>query len=389
VLDSLVQMVSTMLGVDNCSLMLFDPGAEEMRIRAACGMNPEIARKVRVRPGEGIAGWVAQHGTPLLITDVENHPLFQRKSSSKYSTKSLLSVPLKHRERVLGVLNVNNKQDGGIFTKSDELLLSVVANFALITLDKARMREVMVQKERLDAELDVARQIQRQMLPQVLLAVKGYELAARCRSALEVAGDFYDLFSLADGRLCFVLGDVCGKGIPASLYMARVLSYFRSIASMTGSAESLMTRANALVSHEWSERTFVTACLVVLDSRGNQAHVYSAGHHAPLVVRGDRIEAMVTEDGLPLGIDAKATFPERRVELNPGDCLALYTDGITEAKSPTDENFGEERLRQVLLASDGGASAEAVLGRVFAAVEAFAEGRDQSDDQTMLVIRRL
>jgi sigma-B regulation protein RsbU (phosphoserine phosphatase) len=389
VLDNLSRMVARMLKVRRCSLMLMDPDKRRLLIRAAHGIPRKVVLQYRARPGDGIAGWVLRERKPLLITDVESHPLFQRPNRREYTTRSLLSVPLMVRGRAVGVLNVNNKADGGVFTKSDELLLGVVANFMVIALDKARLREVVLEKERIDEDLRVAREIQRGILPADLPSGEDYELAGRCIPAREVAGDFYDLIELPDDRLCLLLGDVCGKGVPAALYMTRVLSYFRALANVGRSAENLLASVNELLAAEWSEHTLVTACALVLEKRDHTMLVANAGHLPPYLYRtgSDTLIPLLSEGSFPLGIEAGTEFETERVRLEPGDVTLLYTDGITEALNPNEELFGEERLREVLRSHRG--SAEELVEAVIHRVLDFTESAEQSDDQTLVVVRKL
>jgi len=167
-LDSLVQLVTRTLKVDRCSLMLLDSETEELRIRAAHHLEPTVVRSYRARLGEGIAGWVALHGRPLLIEDLEKDPRFRRKGSPRYRNHSLLSVPLLFRNKVVGVLNVNDKLDGQIFGESDELLLAAVANFVVNVLEKAKLRDLAAEKKRIDADLHLAQETQEAFLPGAL-----------------------------------------------------------------------------------------------------------------------------------------------------------------------------------------------------------------------------
>jgi len=388
VLDNMVSMVSRMLGVERCSLMLWEPDEGCLTIHASHGVLPAVAAAVRVRPGEGISGWVYSHGKSLLVTDVENHPLFLRRSKVEYSTKSLLSVPLVLRSECIGVLNVNNKADGQVFTEADELLLSVVANFVVIALDKARLHQTAVEKDRLDQDLRVAREIQIQILPDSLPWEKGFAFAARCIPAREVGGDFYDMILLPSHQAALLLGDVCGKGIPAALYMSRVLSYFRAAASLGAPGETLLSSVNELLAAEWNERTFVTACMVLLDKRTGRIQIFSAGHPPPILYRGDTGEVLSIESptGFPLGVVAGAEFEAVEATLQRGDRLLLYTDGITEAKNAQDDLFGEERLQLAMRYHQG--SAERMADDIVDSVVEFTAGRPQSDDITLLVITR-
>jgi sigma-B regulation protein RsbU (phosphoserine phosphatase) len=388
VMDELVRMTTGMLGVGNCSLVLIEANGQDMRMGAAYGLSPDIMRNYRQKVGEGITGWVAKTGQPLLIEDVENHPLFQRKSNTRYNNKSLLSVPLLRGKRVVGVLNVNNKNDGSVFSRSDELLLSVLANFVVIAIEKAQLRERLRDQERYEADLRVARQIQERILPTELPARDKWEFAARNVPAHAVAGDFFDIIPLPGDRTCIVLGDVCGKGVPAALYMARVLSYFRVVTQLRDTPDGIMAFVNDLLAAEWSERTFVTATLCVIENHGGKISFCSAGHPVPYRVRestGEVLPAPI-EHGLPLGIEAGVPFQTTEMDAASGDTFVLYTDGITEARGPDGSLFREERLCDVLHAHCG--TAEACAQSIVAAMQKFTLTEAQSDDITFVVVRR-
>lgn len=387
VMDELVRLTTTLLKVGNCSLVLIDPGTEELRIKAGFGLRPEVVQNFRQRIGEGITGWVAKTGKPLLVEDVETHPLFARRSSNRYSTKSLLSVPLIHRQQVIGVLNVNNRNDGGVFTRSDELLLSVLANFAVIAIEKAHMRGKLIEQERYEADLRVAREIQERILPGELPCKERWELAARNVPARAVAGDFYDVIPVAEDHTCVVLGDVCGKGVPAALYMARVLGYYRVVAQIRQGPSDIMAFVNDLLAAEWSERTFVTATMCVFDNQTGRISFCSAGHPVPYLLRENgEVTAVDIGHGLPLGIESGMPFDSTQQETLPGDTFVFYTDGITEAKNAAGDMFRDERLMAVMSAHRG--SAESLAQKIVAAVEEFSGVDNQSDDITLVVIKR-
>lgn len=388
VMDELVRLTTRMLSVGTCSLVLIEPDGVEMRIRAAFGLSPEVVANFRQRVGDGITGFVAKTGKPLLIEDVETHPMFQRKNRSRYSTKSLLSVPLLHRQRTIGVLNVNNRNDSGVFTRSDEMLLSVLANFMVITMEKSQMREKLRETEKYEAELRVAREIQEHILPGDLPTRPKWDLAARNVPARSVAGDFYDVITLDDDHTCVVLGDVCGKGLPAALYMVRVLSYYRVVAQVRRTAPEIMSFVNDMLASEWSERTFVTAAACVLDHKNGKVTFCSAGHPAPyrLNESNGTIEPVAVTHSLPLGIQAGATFESFELDTQPGDIFVIYTDGVTEAKNAQDEMFREDRLREVLSRHRG--SARALADSIVQSVEQFSGLAQQSDDVTLVAIKR-
>jgi sigma-B regulation protein RsbU (phosphoserine phosphatase) len=387
VMNELVRLTTRLLKVGNCSLVLVEPGSNVLRIHASYGLNPEIARTWRGRIGEGITGWVAQAGTPLLIENVETHPLFRRKSNQRYSTKSLLSVPLIYQKRVLGVLNVNNRHDASVFTKSDELLLSTLANFIVIAIEKAQMRQRLIEAERHEADLRVAREIQEQVLPAALPIRERWEFAARNLPARWIAGDFFDAIPVADNRTCVVIGDVCGKGVPAALYMARVMAYCRVVSQVRRTAGGILAFVNDLLASEWTDLTFVTALACVFDNRSGQITFCSAGHPMPFRLRESTGEVSVVEAGrgLPLGVESGSAFEDVSIEAEPGDAFVLYTDGITEAKNMNGELFHEKRLEEALRGHRG--RPEVLTERILTAVQDFAGREPQSDDLTLVTIK--
>ena len=386
-LDKLVVLVIQMLGVERCSIMLLDEDSNELRIRASYGIPKEVAESYRGIPGDPIAGWVLSNGKPLLIEDLGGHPLSKGALRDCYTTASLLSVPLTARYRPLGVLNVNNKSDGSTFTKADEVLLSIVASFVVIALEKARTHQIVLQKERLDAEVGVAREIQSSLLPGDMPQDDRIQIAARFVPARQVAGDFYDVLELG-GKLAILVGDVCGKGVPAALYMARVLSCFRTVASLLGDSDELFSVVSNQLEPEWTARSFVTACLVVFDEDRSAVRVTSAGHPPPYLLRAGADSAMRLDKtgGLPLGIQRDMVFKPHVESLDVGDAVVLLTDGITEAMNPEGDLFGEARTQEAIGAHSG--LAEQIADGLLSAVDAFAGPRAQSDDQTIIVAIR-
>jgi len=389
VLKSVVHMVTRMLKVGRCSLMLLDPATQELRIRAAHGVEPEVTKNYRATPGDGIAGWVALHGRALLIEDVEKDPVFKRKNASKYTTKSLVSVPLVLRNKVVGVLNVNNKLDGRPFSKSDALFLETVANFVVISLEKARTHEIETQKmKRIDADLRLAQEIQAAFLPRLLPSDEEYEFAAGCVSAHEVVSDFYDLIPFPDGRTCLLVGDVCGNGVASALWMARVISYFRAAANLRCPPNELLASVNNFLVEEWGNQRFATACLVVVDKWRHVVYLYNAGHIPPYLFneKSGELRRIELDDRFPLGIERRGPYDCLSLGLHSGESIVLYTDGITNATDRADERFASARLEEAIRSHEGPPDklVEGILNAVFR----FSGGRPQQDDQTVVVVRR-
>jgi len=388
VLNALMNLVTRAMNVDRCSLMLIDPRTEELRIRAAHRLAPDVIRTYRARPGEGIAGWVAQHGRPLLIKDLDDSPFASGGRSANYKNRSLLSVPLKYRGNVIGVLNVNNKLDDEVFSEEDEGVLTAVAHFVVSILERAKLRDLASQKRKIDADLELAQATQDAFIPDALPCWEDLELAAYRRSAGKVAGDFHDMLPLGGGGASLVVGDVCGKGIASALYMARVMGYFRAASDMHESPDGVLAAVNKLVAGESTSLAFVTACLVSVSPDRSALSLYNAGHPAPYLFneRTGTLRVVKSEQGYPLGVDANSLYNRDTLSLASGDNLVLYTDGITEAANAAGERFGTDRLEDTLIAHQGPAAE--MVGRIVASVRDFASGRPRTDDQTVVVLRK-
>ena len=273
----------------------------------------------------------------------------------------------------------------------NEVIINVVNALArrrLAMATKERHDRLESEKERLEADLRVAREIQELLFPQELGPLDGFELAARCVPARQVSGDFYDFIRFPYDKSCVLVGDACGKGLGAALHMSRVLSYFRAAAYMHYSPHDLIHIVNRFLLNEWSSDSFVTACLVALDARRDVVSLYNAGHCPPYVwrQRAGSLEALTTQDGLPLGVKRGAVFDCRETQLETGDLVVLYTDGITEALDRKGGFFGTGRLEGLL--RDKACSADVLADSLLAAVAEFTEGVAQSDDQTLVVIRK-
>ena len=263
------------------------------------------------------------------------------------------------------------------------------------SLEKKRLRDEMQgHLARLERELEAARKLQMGMLPQSFPpsgAEFPFDIHASIAPALEVGGDLYDVFRAADGSLCFFIGDVAGKGMPAALFMARAKSLIRVVTELTASAgapadpAAIIRRVNAELCQGNDEMMFVTLFFGIL-SPGGVLLYCNAGHNPPYRIADGKVTPLDGEAGIVLGVEPGALYRSARVELMPQDSLFLYTDGVTEAFNASDEPFGEARLEAAL--ARAAPSSAAVVETVAAAVMAFAGAAPRSDDIAMLALRR-
>jgi len=297
------------------------------------------------------------------------------------------TVPIVSQGRSLGILNVAT-DEWQFLTASDLQLLSAVGAQIGVALERARLYDLAeAQRARMQRELDMAREVQAGLLPSRLPRLPGFSLAADWRSAREVAGDFYDIFPLADGRWGLVVADVSDKGAPAALYMAMVRSLIRATAEQTSGPAEVLRQVNRALSAQSSAEMFVTVFYAVLDPTTRRLTYTNAGHDRPLVRRASpdaRIEQL-PGGGLPLGMFGEVRLADATLTLAPGDVLVAYTDGLTEAFNADGEMFGDERLLQTVRALPT-ASAKELLEAIMAHVTTFTGGAPQSDDITLLVM---
>ncbi len=253
------------------------------------------------------------------------------------------------------------------------------------------LRRTTAVKERLESEIKIAAEVQRAMLPAQLPRVPGLEIFANTEQARVVGGDFYDAIELPEGRLGFVVGDASGKGLAAALVAAECLSIVRGIplaSADTGGIAAILDRANGILLKACGSRgLFVTLFCGVYEPEQKAMVFANAGHPPPLLLRaGQSARVLDREGAMPLGTVSDFAAVGRSAQLQAGDVILLYTDGITEAKNPQDDLFGEQRLLEHLQRC-GGLSPEQVVERILAAVREFRAGAEPSDDLTMLALR--
>jgi serine phosphatase RsbU (regulator of sigma subunit) len=289
---------------------------------------------------------------------------------------------------VLGVMLLEESAQSGRFRQRRLEIVSGIAQQAALAVQNDWLQQEMAERERLEQELQLAREIQQTFMPSRVPHLPGWEIAFLWRSARQVAGDFYDFFELPDRRLGLVIADVADKGIPAALLMTLTRTLVRAAALEDESPAAVLARVNDLLVADVEHGMFVTAVYAVLALDTGQLTFANAGHLAPLIWRTSICELeRLGKGGIALGVLEGVHVEEQRVCLEPGDHLIFYTDGISEAFSPQLEIYGQERLEAAIQAADGG-SAQAMLEAIDGPVSAFVGDYPPSDDITLMVLRR-
>lgn len=386
-LDNIIESVMRVTRAQRGFVMSADDETGDLRVLVARGVDG----KTMAEEGYSttIVNQVVSTRQPLLTNNAQFDTRYQAgQSIIMRGLRAILCAPLLAKGRLLGAIYVDTAMKSGNFSQADRDLLSAVAGQAAIALENARLYTVAVEKGRLDRELQMAREIQQSLLPSVMPDLPGFEVAAEWMAAREVAGDFYDVFLLADGRFAVVIADVSDKGAPAALFMAVARTMIRAHAHLGLSAIDTVSRTNDLILEDANSGMFVTVYHSVFGSDGSSVHV-NAGHNPPLLYR----QATGTVEYMPRGGRAIGWFPnnplqEVNLQLQPGDMLVYYTDGVTEAQNAQIEFFGEERLADLVLeCARTGKSARETIDTIVKAVDEFCTGMPPFDDQTIVVVR--
>ncbi len=345
--------------------------------------------EIRVKVGEGISGHVAATGEVVNIPDAYADPRFNAHFDrvTGFRTRSILATPMFNpQQKIIGVVQLLNKQDGP-FTFRDERLLAAMTSQAAISIENARLYQQEMQQELTNRELETAHAIQASFLPDTIPEYDGWDLGAVWLPVRNVAGDFYDFYHLSDGRLAAVIADVSGKGIPAALFMALSVTVLRFGMSLVLPPDEVTRRANELIIADQRSRMFATTFVSYISLDTGYTQYASGGHNPALLYRAASHECEYTSaSGVAIGIFKTAEFDLQTVQLNVGDILVLYTDGITEAINNDEDEFGEERLEK-LVAENADLPAQKLADRILEAVNEFTEGQNLIDDATLLVIK--
>ncbi|HUP48055.1 MAG TPA: GAF domain-containing SpoIIE family protein phosphatase [Thermoanaerobaculia bacterium] len=383
--ESILGVASKELGVERGTLYFVDEAKGEIWSKIADGLS---VTEIRLPIGKGLAGTVAAMGDPVILYDAYADPRFDpsQDQRSGFRTRSMLCVPIRNREqRIVGVLQLLNKKSGS-FGPNDLEFLAAISEHMAIAMENATLHIELIEKNRMERELQLGREIQSRLLPSPPVDVAGTSIAAESVPCYEVGGDYYDFIEFADGDLGVALGDVSGKGVSAAMIMSSIQAALRIAAPIEEDLGELIARLNRLLCRMAGGRKYVTFFFGRYSPATGELHYVNAGHNPPFIVSGGEVEE-VHSTGKPIGLIPDTTYQEGAALIPRGGTLVLYTDGLNEAADPNDEEFGTERLRDLVVraaAGEVGAMTRTILGEV----EAFERGAHATDDKTIVVLRR-
>ena len=375
IMDHSVEAVQAGRGV----LMTLEGG--ELQVRVARGAGFKISSTVRDR--------VLNNKESLLVRDAQlDQALMQQMSIVEHKVRSIIAVPLQTNDRVIGLIYLDSPNALREFSAEDLNLLTVMANVAAIRIEHARLNEIEEAERAMAKEMEQAALIQARLLPGASPVVAGMDIAGKTAACRTVGGDYYDFLKFPDGRIALLVGDVAGKGMPASLMMSSLQACVHVVFDDGDDLAQKITRLNKATCRNCPDNRFITFFMTVADPSTGELVFTNAGHNPPLLVRASGGFEELKGGGMILGILPMAKYQESRAALEPGDVLVLFSDGVTEAANPRGEEFGEQRLAELVASLRDRPSAE-IVESIHAAVAAYTEGAPAADDITVVVARRV
>jgi sigma-B regulation protein RsbU (phosphoserine phosphatase) len=375
-----------------CSIFLPEEETGELVIHSAQGDSTPQLGTLRVPKGQGIVGTAMKERKTIRVDDVSKDSRFYSKADEKtgWKTKALLASPLLDGGECVGVIEFLNPIGRSAFTSGDETMVEYFAGLVAAALVRIRAHKAALERAAVQRDLDLARELQGGLLPKVFPTreeAPGIELFARLEPAKEVSGDLYDFFTIEPGKMCFVVGDVSGKGIAAGIFMAVTRTLIRATAVPGRGPVEIMNRVNAQLAKENQASLFVTMILGIVETATGRMVYGQGGHNPPILVPAQGKPTYEPAGGMPLGVFEDAKFGERELQLKPGETLLVYTDGVTEAMNQAKDLFGEDRLEKAVTGV-ADLSPEKIAERVIEQVEGFVLEAERSDDITLLAIQR-
>src|ERR1041385_609361 len=367
------------------------------RILEQSAINPvaldSFLRSHPIEAGEGLVGRVWKNGEAVHLADLSDAPELSKLRETAHGTASVMVTPLLYGRQNMGVLAVANGPMSADFTTSDFVVFKSIAEQSAFALYNAIIYSEANEKKRLDHDLEIARDIQRILLPSEAPVIPGFEISGINVPARQVSGDYFDYLKVDEERLGVAIADVSGKGVPASIIMAICRSVLRSQATGNPSPADVLQKVNRQLYPDIKEDMFISMAYTILDHEQGTVTLCRAGHDAPILYDHEtKTAAPVKPPGMVVGIDSGSVFDritgDFPLSLKRNDCLLLYTDGVTEALDANGDEFGPDRMIECVRTS-APEGAPAIITRIIDELRAFVGAQPQNDDITLIAIRKI
>ncbi len=389
-LDEILQQVTALVfeavPADRCLIMMRDKQGGELGVRVAQVRNKQ-GNIGEIRVSRSIIEEVVGQGRSVLTSDAQHDPRFMSSTMTIQGIRSVLAVPLGVGEKIFGIIYADSPLAEARFSQDHLTVLTTLASVAAIRVENATLVEEQLDRERLERELDLAREIQQRFQPTSPPHVTGYELQGISFPCYEIGGDYYDFIERADGRMLIALGDVSGKGTSAALLMSSLHAAIHAQIATNQPLAEVISAVNRYLADTIPPNRFITLFCAELEAATGMLSFINAGHNPPLIVHAAGTMEQLGAGGMPLGILPNAPYREGRTQLHAGDALVIYSDGVTETQNPQGEEFGPVRLYDVV-ARNLDASAAGIRDKIEAGITKFAQGTAAGDDITLVIVKR-
>jgi len=387
-LSQVAALVFETVPAERCVIMLSDETeADGMKIMVA-RLRGKEERIEEVRISTTVMNEVMKNGKSVLTADAQHDPRYASQTMSLLGIRSVLAVPLSVSDtEVFGIIYADSPTDKSTFTEEHLNILTTLASVASIRVENARLLEERFERERMERELELAKEIQQSFQPSTPPVMDDYEFQGISFSCYEIGGDYYDFIAQHDGQTLIALGDVSGKGTAAALLMSSLHASIHAQVAAKTSLYEMVKSVNLYLAENTPSNRFITLFIAELDPNTGILNYINAGHNPPLVGRADGTVEQLASGGFPLGIMPMAEYEVGQLELQAGEALVIYSDGVSEAVNQKDEEFGMERLTEVIR-KNLKASASGIRDKVESALSSFTQTTPANDDITLVIVKR-
>jgi sigma-B regulation protein RsbU (phosphoserine phosphatase) len=387
-LNQVASLVFEAVPAERCVIMLQDEEAKgEMKILVARQRGKE-EKIEEVRISSNVMHEVMNNGKSVLTADAQHDPRYASQTMALLGIRSVLAVPLSVKENdVFGIIYADSPTTEATFSEEHLDILTTLASVASIRVENAKLLDERFERERMERELELATEIQQTFQPSAPPVMDDYEFQGISFSCYEIGGDYYDFIALHDKKMMIALGDVSGKGTAAALLMSSLHAAIHAQVTARTSLYDMVKSVNQYLANNTPTNRFVTLFIAELDPETGNLNYINAGHNPPIMGRADGRVEELGSGGFPLGILLQADYEVGMVQLHSGDSLVIYSDGVSEANNLNGDEFGMERLTQVI-SKNIKASASGMRDKVESALSSFTQTAPANDDITLVIVKR-
>ena len=393
ILEQLLDSVNVVLEYDAAGIFVLNQDLVHHRYESPRGMIAGISRRGfdpgppeeddMLMHGQGITGYVIHNRKSLVVPDVRLDPRYVQ---GRAATLSEIAVPVILNDRAIGALNLESDRIAAYATEDIEVL-QFFADAAAISIEKAMLHKQLLEQELVGKQLETAKKVQTNLLPRKPPNLPGYDIAGVCLPADEIGGDYFDYIPLSPDRVGLAVADVSGHGIPSALVMTAFRALLRTKARGVYAPANTASAINRLLPEFTGDNHFVTVLYAILEVPSGDLRYISCGHPPPLLLRADGSLDKLDQKNMALGILQNFHYCDELIKINAGDTLILYTDGVVDIENQQGEAFGILRLIQ-LIRENQQLTATDMIGKVIEVTREYSDYRDNSDDLTLVILRR-